>query len=89
MDDDQHYETPYLPRDSVKPGQLREALSKLKFLGDDPFLRMQAVNLDIVDQFLTDLEYGVLRELHQEERTRPTRTSLMRSRKCGSSRPTS
>lgn len=71
MDDDQHDEIPYLPRDSIKPGQLREALSKLKFLGDDPFLRMQAVNLDIVDQFLTDLEYKVLRELHQDERTPP------------------
>lgn len=71
MDEDQHDEIPYLPRDSIKPGQLREALSNLKFLGDDPFLRMQAVNLDIVDQFLTDLEYRVLRALHQEERTPP------------------
>jgi hypothetical protein len=32
---------------------------------------MQAVNLDIVAQFLTDLEYKVLRELNQEERTPP------------------
>jgi hypothetical protein len=72
MDEDQHDEIPYLPRDSIKAGQLRDALCNLKFLGDDPFLRMQAVNLDIVDQFLTDLEYKVLRELHQEERTPPS-----------------
>ncbi len=71
MDEDQQDEIPYLPRDSIKPGQLQEALSNLKFLGDDPFLRMQAVNLDIVDQFLTDLECNVLRELHREERTPP------------------
>jgi len=71
MNDDQYDEIPYSPRDSIKPGQIRETLSKLQFLGDDPFLRMQAMNLDIVDQFLTDLEYKVLRELHQEERTPP------------------
>ena len=71
MDEDQHDEIPYLPRELIKPGQLREALANLQFLGDDPFLRMQAMNLDIVDQFLTDLEYKVLRELHQEERTPP------------------
>ncbi len=71
MYEDEHDEIPYQPRDSIKPGQLQDALSNLKFLGDDPFLRMQAVNLDIVDQFLTDLEYKVLRDLHQEERTPP------------------
>jgi hypothetical protein len=69
MDMDEHDEIPYQRRESIKPGHLREALANLQFLGDDPFLRMQAMNLDIVDQFLTDLEYEVLRELHQEGRT--------------------
>jgi hypothetical protein len=59
----------YLPRDEIKQGELCESLSKLQFLGDDPFLRMQAFNLDVVDDFLMDLEYEVLRRLNEDDRT--------------------
>jgi hypothetical protein len=59
----------YLRRDQLPPGGLSHALTTLQFLGDDPFLRMQAVNLDVVDQFLLDVEYDVLQRLHREERT--------------------
>jgi hypothetical protein len=38
-------------------------------LGDDMFLRMQVFNLRIVDQFLTGLEYDVLRKLDEGEHT--------------------
>jgi hypothetical protein len=43
-----------------RPSTLRQALCKLNFLGDDPFLRMQAFNLAIVDQFLMELESQLL-----------------------------
>lgn len=56
-------------QDEVEPGKLSEALTNLKLLGDDPFLRMQAFNLDVVDSFLMDLEHDVLRKLNEEDRT--------------------
>lgn len=56
-------------QDDIESGELREALTKLRFLGDDPFLRMQAFNLDVVDDFLMDLEYDVLRRLLETDRT--------------------
>ncbi len=55
--------------DNIESGALREVLITLKFLGDDPFLRMQAFNLDVVDDFLMDLEYDVLRRLNETDRT--------------------
>lgn len=48
---------------------LATALSQLRLLGDDPYLRMQAWNLAIVDKFITGLEYDVLERLIDEERT--------------------
>lgn len=69
-DVEDHYgEIPYGPRESVKPWDLHGALCGLCLLNDDPFLRMQAFNVDIVDQFVTDLEYRVLRELIAEDVT--------------------
>lgn len=59
----------YKRASEIDPSALREALCKLHLLGDDVFLRMQAFNLAIVDQFLTDLEYQVLKKLIQEEGT--------------------
>jgi hypothetical protein len=35
---------------------------------DDPYMQMQATNLGIVDQFLTDLEFQVLRESFNDDR---------------------
>lgn len=63
------HEVRYLRRDEIKQGELCEALSELQFLGNDPFLRMQAFNLETVDDFLMDLEYEVLRRLHEDDRT--------------------
>ena len=49
--------------------ELPQALSSLYLLGDDLYLRLQITNIGIVDQFITDLEYHVLRRLNAEERT--------------------
>ncbi|MCY4558847.1 MAG: hypothetical protein OXF79_21200, partial [Chloroflexi bacterium] len=46
---------PYAPASSLDPTQLRRALSDLNLLGDDPFLRMQAFNLGMIDEWLTGL----------------------------------
>lgn len=59
----------YQPASAIDQSALRGALCKLHLIGDDPFLRMQAFNLAIVDQWLTGLEYQVLQKLVDEERT--------------------
>ncbi|WP_156882986.1 hypothetical protein [Rhodovulum sp. P5] len=59
----------YPSPEAVEPGALHSALCSLTFLGDDPFLSMQAFNLGAVDQFIMDIEYDVLRELNETERT--------------------
>ena len=74
MNDSDNYqeyeeEPPYQPLSAIDTSALRKALCKLALLGDDPFLRMQALNLAIVDQFLTELEYKTLHKLVDEERT--------------------
>lgn len=60
---------PYKPASEIDSSALREALCKLHLLGDDVFLRMQAFNLAIVDQFITNLEYQVLKKLIDEDGT--------------------
>ena len=45
------------------------ALTDLYLLGDDPFLRMQAFNLGMIDDWLTGLEQGVLKALVREDGT--------------------
>ena len=68
MDEEYEGDGPrYGPASSVEAGTLRNALCGLNLLGDDPFLRGQAFNLAIVDQWLTGLEDGLLRRLFQEE----------------------
>ncbi len=76
MDDDDHFndyddgnEVRYKAQAEIEQTALNRALCDLHLLGDDPFLRMQAFNLSIVDQFITNLEYEVLRKLFDEERT--------------------
>lgn len=59
----------YKAQAEIEQSALNRALCNLRLLGDDPFLRMQAFNLAIVDQFVTNLEYEVLRKLFDEERT--------------------
>ncbi|MCW5297733.1 hypothetical protein DXT88_06040 [Herbaspirillum lusitanum] len=48
---------------------LPRSLGKLHFFWDDMFLRSQAINLALVDQFLTEIEYQNLRVYLLEERT--------------------
>ena len=44
---------------------------RLHLLGDDPYLRMQAYNLSIVDQFIMQIESELLRSWFQEEQRSP------------------
>lgn len=74
MDEDEIYRVEYdEPRyeaaSEIDPSALYRALCNLNLLGDDPFLRMQAFNLAIIDQWLTEIEYKVLLKLIDEERT--------------------
>lgn len=74
MDENNDYEEhddqpPYQPPSAIDTSALRVAFCKLNLLGDDMFLRMQAFNLAIVDQFLMELEYQLLKKLVDEERT--------------------
>jgi len=62
----------YLPPEKIEGMALFRALTNLYILGEDMFLRIQASNLQLVDQFITDLEYQTLRELIADERTPPT-----------------
>jgi hypothetical protein len=48
---------------------LIRALQSLPLLGDDLYLRMQAMNLGVVDRFLVDVELQLLQEYEQLERT--------------------
>jgi hypothetical protein len=49
--------------------ELRNALCGLHLLGTDPYLRMQALNLSVVDQFIMQLEYDTLRKLQKDDST--------------------
>ncbi len=65
---DLHADEPrYVSPTRIDPSALRQALFGLELLGDDPYLRMQAVNLGMVDVFLADLEVTVLRKHLEEE----------------------
>ena len=68
-DDYQRDATQYGMASSVDAGTLRAALCELTLLGDDPFLSMQALNLAMVDAWLTPLEEDLLRKLIREDRT--------------------
>ena len=69
--DDRDYDEPskYKNLDEIEPSELFTSLGKLVFLESDPFLRMQAFNLGMTDQFIMQMEYKVLQELWAEERT--------------------
>jgi hypothetical protein len=51
------------------PKTLIRVLQSLPLLGDDLYLRMQAMNLGVVDHFLVDIELQLLQEYEQLERT--------------------
>lgn len=59
----------YRRPEEIGPSEIRQALSSLELFNDDPFLRMQALNLDVVDGFIIRLEYGVLQKLIDQEAT--------------------
>jgi hypothetical protein len=60
---------PYPHLDAIDFGQTSAGLRSLAFLGDDMFLGMQAFNIQMVDETVTELEYQVLRELFDTDRT--------------------
>jgi hypothetical protein len=53
----------------IRESELRTVLCGLRLLGEDPYLRMQALNLSIVDQFVMGLEYDTLQKLNEQEST--------------------
>lgn len=65
LDEGPQYEDPA----AIDPMGLYRSLSNLVFFSDDMYLRSQAQNLNLVDQFLMPLEYKVLRELFETDST--------------------
>lgn len=61
----------YAPRESIEPMALCSSLLRLQLMRNDLFMPQQAHNLDMVDQFLLDLECQVLRDYFQTDRTPP------------------
>lgn len=59
----------YRRPEEIGSSEIRNGLRKLQLFWDDPFLRVQALNLELVDQFIMGLEYALLKKLHEEERT--------------------
>lgn len=66
----------YAALDDIDPTALYRGLAQLDLLTDDMYLSSQAHNLGIVDTFLTQLEYDVLRKYYELERT-PLETYLL------------
>lgn len=66
----------YKPIEEVHQGELFDALRRLQFFDTDMFMRQQAFNLDMVDQFLMDLERQILLECFQTDRT-PRQTHFL------------
>ncbi|TPA31617.1 hypothetical protein DIJ61_04445 [Burkholderia pseudomallei] len=59
----------YADPETIHSMALYQSLSNLVFFSDDMYLRSQAQNLNLVDQFLMPLEYKVLRELFETDST--------------------
>jgi hypothetical protein len=58
-----------------KIGRIRDALQSLPVM-DDLYLRMQALNIELVDAYLSDMEHYLLQEYMEVEKT-PIETTLM------------
>ena len=54
--------------EEIEATELSHALGSLHLLGDDPFLRMQAFNLSLVDHFIMGLEIQLHRARFNEEK---------------------
>ncbi len=74
-DDGPRYDAP----EAIDSMALYQSLSNLVFFADDIYLRSQAQNLNLVDQFITSLEYKVLRELFDTDSTPDTHFLLAQS----------
>lgn len=61
----------YRSAKDIGPRELPKALTSLQLFEKDHYLRAQANHLGIVDHFITDLEYGVMRKLFATESTPP------------------
>jgi hypothetical protein len=61
----------YAPLGDIDPMGLYKGLAQLALLTDDMYLSSQVHNLGVVDIFITQLEYDVLRQLHELESTPP------------------
>jgi hypothetical protein len=72
-DDIQEYREP----DEIDAAELSHALSTLCLLGDDPFLRMQAFNLSLVDHFIMRLELQLRQQRFDEEKGPVTDTAFL------------
>lgn len=59
----------YMPLDQMDFQKTFQGFRTLSLLQKDTYLRMQAFNLQIIDEWTTQLEYQVLRELQESERT--------------------
>jgi hypothetical protein len=82
MEQDDQYENrddfpQYRDEEEIQLFELTNALGSLHLLDDDPYLRMQVFNLAVVDKFITQLEYDVLRRLNEEERTPVPETAFL------------
>lgn len=67
----------YRGPDEIEVNELRTALTELQLLGNDPFLRSQALNLAIVDHFITKLEYDLNEKRYKEEANVTTETLFL------------
>lgn len=71
--EDEHQEAGprYLPIEKIENMGLFRGLCSLWVLHEDMFMRQQAFNIQLIDDFITDLEYKILREWFESERTPP------------------
>ncbi len=72
VDDDDYRHDVDEPRyrkiEDMKPNELRNALLKLELLGDDLYLRLQAVNLGLVDDFMNQLEHDLRSKMFDDDK---------------------
>ena len=67
----------YRDEEEIQLFELTNSLASMHLLDDDPYLKMQVFNSAVVDKFIMQLEYDVLRRLHEEERTPVPETTFL------------
>ncbi|AKR42217.1 hypothetical protein [Methylophilus sp. TWE2] len=68
-------EVPYVFWDQLDFSIITMGLKRLPFFKDDIYLGMQAINVGVADSVITQLEYELVTEYHETERT-PIETSM-------------